>query len=93
MKIINKKLAYGLGNSYIVFCPGCNEIHRFDFRWIFDGNKQNPSFTPSLRIFDNNGTVCHSYLKNGIWEFLNDCRHNLAGKKIPLPDLPDYILN
>lgn len=31
------------------WCPGCNTLHVFDERWKFDGNYEEPTFTPSLR--------------------------------------------
>ena len=27
---------------------------------------------------------CHSYVRDGVVEFLNDCTHALAGQKVPL---------
>lgn len=35
--------------------------------------------------------VCHSFLKAGVFEFLSDCTHSLAGQHIPLPDLPTWV--
>lgn len=32
---------------------------------------------------------CHSFVRAGIWEFLGDCTHHLAGQHVPLPELPD----
>ncbi len=32
---------------------------------------------------------CHSFVRAGQIEFLSDCTHPLAGKTVPLPDLPD----
>lgn len=34
-------------------------------------------------------TVCHSFVKNGQWEFLGDCTHNLKGQIVPLPSVPN----
>lgn len=31
---------------------------------------------------------CHSYVTDGIIQFLTDCTHSLAGQSVPLPDLP-----
>jgi len=31
-------------------------------------------------------SVCHSFIRNGQIQFLNDCTHALAGKTVPLPD-------
>lgn len=35
--------------------------------------------------------VCHSFIKNGQWEFLSDCTHHLVGQTVPLVRLPDYL--
>lgn len=35
---------------------------------------------------------CHSFVRNGHWQFLNDCAHKLAGKTVPLPPLPDWVV-
>jgi hypothetical protein len=36
--------------------------------------------------FESVPTVCHSYVRNGRIEFLNDCTHALAGKTVDLPE-------
>ena len=33
--------------------------------------------------------VCHSFVKNGQWEFLGDCTHDLKGQTVPLPPFPE----
>lgn len=37
--------------------------------------------------FDSAPTVCHSWITDGQIEFLADCTHAFAGKKVSLPDL------
>ncbi len=32
-------------------------------------------------------TICHSFVRDGQIEFLNDCTHALAGKTVPLKDV------
>lgn len=34
-------------------------------------------------------TVCHSFVRNGMIEFLGDCTHALAGKTVPLTAAPE----
>jgi hypothetical protein len=34
-------------------------------------------------------SICHLFLKSGMLQFLPDSTHHLAGKTIPLPDLPE----
>jgi hypothetical protein len=31
--------------------------------------------------------VCHSFIRDGMIEFLNDCTHALAGQRVPLLDV------
>ncbi len=36
-------------------------------------------------------TTCHSFVRNGRWEFLGDCTHHLAGQTVDMVDLPDWF--
>lgn len=36
---------------------------------------------------------CHSFLRNGVWQFLGDCAHDMAGQNVPMVPLPDYLMN
>lgn len=33
-------------------------------------------------------TVCHSFVRDGQVQFLDDCMHALAGQTVPLPEFP-----
>ena len=71
-------------------CPGCGQIHLVDKRWTFNGDTENPTITPSLLVRYNYKDVakrCHSFIKEGKIQFLNDCTHELAGKTVDLPQL------
>ena len=35
---------------------------------------------------------CHSFVRNGKWEFLGDSAHKLAGQTISMVPLPDWIV-
>lgn len=35
---------------------------------------------------------CHSFIKNGVWQFLNDCDHKLAGQHVPMVPMPDWCV-
>ncbi len=73
------------GFLYIFYCPGCHTYHNFDVReggWTFDDNWDNPTFSPSLALPN-----CHLFVRNGIIDFLGDCKHHLAGQKIPMVEL------
>ena len=34
---------------------------------------------------------CHYILTAGVLNFCSDCRHELAGQSVPLPDLPPWL--
>ena len=36
--------------------------------------------------------TCHSYLRNGMFEFLGDCNHSLVNQHVPIPDLPPWVI-
>lgn len=38
--------------------------------------------------FDGNDSVCHSFVKDGMIEYLTDCTHALSGQTLPLEELP-----
>jgi uncharacterized protein DUF6527 len=45
-------------------------------------------------VLDANGKaipdICHYILTNGILNFCSDCTHEMAGKPVPLPELPEF---
>lgn len=65
------------------WCPACEEMHRLPDGWIFNGNLERPTFTPSFKH-----TGVQSEVKDGKWtgEYIRDS----AGK--PLPWCCHYIL-
>jgi hypothetical protein len=47
---------------------------------------------PSHEKIPAGGTiVCHSFLRNGVWEFLEDCTHTMAGQHVPMVDIPTWM--
>ena len=57
--------------------------------WTFDGNWERPTFWASMlankdRVIEHH-PICHSFLKNGQWEYLTDSTHTLAGQTVPVP--------
>jgi hypothetical protein len=80
--------------GYMIFCPGCKCCHGIwvdkpdpvnGCHWSFSGDLERPSFSPSLLI----SGVCHSFIRDGRIEFLSDCKHELAGKTVDLPDFDE----
>jgi hypothetical protein len=77
----------GKASGHMVFCPGCRHGHVFDERWHFNGNMEKPTFNGSmLANRDDPKTRCHSYVKDGMIQFLADCGHALKGQTVPLED-------
>ena len=58
--------------------------------WEFNGDMESLTLSPSVLVKTGGKiTQCHSFVKNGMIQFLNDCDHELAGKTVELPDI-DY---
>lgn len=59
--------------------------------WRANGPKEYGHQTPHTAdpVWGN----CHSFLRNGVWEFLGDSAHKLAGQNVPLTPLPDWAVN
>ena len=82
-------------------CPGCKNLHQLRVRadpevhpsWTWNGSVEAPTFQPSILStmgpFPNGRTeVCHSFVRDGRIEFLNDCTHSLANQTVEIPDWP-----
>lgn len=83
-------------------CPGCGYKHGFYVRreghngpiWEFNGDLEKPTVSPSILMstsWDDKPHVCHSYINNGIIQFLSDCTHKLAGQTVELPEIEIYL--
>lgn len=87
-----------LSKGFLVYCPGCKSAHPIHVArgpnnpgpcWSFNGDLERPTFAPSILSNPENHPSyprCHSYLRDGAWQFLSDCSHELAGKTIPLEE-------
>ncbi len=86
-------------------CPGCiamlggTGLHMLAVNstiktpaWTWDGDLVVPTLRPSILTGRGTPNICHSFLRAGVFEFLNDCAHSLAGKKVPMPDLPEWFI-
>ena len=87
-------------------CPGCMEmpgggsgLHMLPVTdtqgrrpsWSWDGNLEAPTLSPSILTHGRDDNRCHSFLRAGVFEFLTDSTHSLAGQHIPMPDLFDWV--
>lgn len=69
-------------------------------QWEWNGDLERPTLSPSIltRGAEHHEPalsrhVCHSFLRDGVFEFLGDCTHPLVGQRVPLPDLPDWVVS
>lgn len=80
-------------------CPGCGHAHTIPTKggqptWTFNGDVNKPTFSPSILMwYPKDGkedgehiTTCHSFVNNGMIQFLSDCKHSLADKTVELPE-------
>lgn len=84
-------------------CPGCRELSNgsglhmlpvnsphYQPSWDWNENAERPTLSPSILTQSYLG-VCHSFLVDGEFQFLDDCTHSLAGQRVPMGDLPDWF--
>lgn len=79
-------------NQLQFMCPGCKETHALNNTWQFNGNLDKPTVSPSVLVRWTMGPekishVCHSFITDGVIQFLGDCTHSLSGQKIELPEI------
>lgn len=79
--------------EFIFECPGCEYGHWFKTTgkspvWTWNGDFEKPTVNPSILITPDN-IRCHSFIKEGMIQFLSDCHHKLAGQTVPLPNVED----
>jgi hypothetical protein len=43
---------------------------------------------PNHRVAPGEKTVCHSFVRAGVWDFLGDSTHVLAGQQVPMAPWP-----
>lgn len=70
--------------------------------WQWNGDLVNVTLEPSVKTEWANPElpmvhehprgqfVCHSFLRDGQWQFLADSTHALAGQTVPMTPLPDW---
>lgn len=72
--------------AYVFWCLGCKCHHSFEVpRWTFNGDLENPTFSPSLLVDQHNPQYrCHLFVKDGHIEYLSDCHHGLANQTVKM---------
>jgi len=97
----SKIVTVGVGekfNRLSYYCSGCKTYKAIAIKgsgepgtngWAFNGDLNRPTLSPSIlnrSEINNELIVCHSFLRDGKIEFLDDCTHELAGKTVELED-------
>ena len=87
MTIVRKIQSKEGTDEYHFHCPGCGYSHWFRTKgpkpcWTWNGDMDKPTLSPSLLV--RGKYRCHSFVKNGMIQFLNDSDHKLAGATVPL---------
>ena len=92
MAVIKKIPVSETRSQYLYMCPGCGYDHAFAIKeeggnhiWNWDFEK--PTISPSLLQNWTPGKTCHSFIRNGMIQYLSDCDHHLKGQTIPLPNI------
>ncbi len=89
-----KKKLHDRKGNYTFFCPGCKDPHTITDNWKVDVDSVtvNPSvLVTSPRHYStgeevSNPVRCHSFVRSGKIQFLNDCNHSLKGQTVDLPE-------
>ncbi len=79
--------------SHIQYVCHCGSSHLIPVRdigkdgpiWEWNLNTQSPTLSPSVNASAGKEYRCHHYLRNGDLDFLRDCTHAFAGKKLYMP--------
>lgn len=51
--------------------------------WSWNGDTEKPTLKPSIRTVCRT-ILCHTFVNDGMVQFLDDCSHELAGKTLEL---------
>lgn len=71
------------GTMYLPVCLNSKE----EKSWLWNGDIFAPTLTPSVKSKigpEDNQTICHSWVREGMVEFLGDSTHEYAGQTLPL---------
>ena len=84
------------GVMLYLWCPGCEDLHGVEVdtsrttSWAWNHSFESATISPSISCMGPKG-ICHSFVRDGRWEFLTDSYHALAGQMVDLPELPDWL--
>lgn len=104
MKPVAEILELPTANRLVFKCPGCLCSHGVNVMlknsaqgplWTWNGSFERPTLSPSVHVsYDphpppDRPAVCHSFVRDGMIQFLGDCTHHLAGKTVALEPVDD----
>lgn len=72
--------------TFFHWCPACEQMHPLPDTWTFDGNLEQPTFSPSfrqLRVRD--GKDCHYNIEAGEIVWHADSWHSRTGREPMVP--------
>lgn len=88
------------GGVMVTFeCPGCRNNHgitvgcknKIGAEWTWNGDLVKPTIHPSVlsriefpRDPVRDTQICHSFIRDGQIQFLDDCTHSLSGQTVAL---------
>lgn len=91
-----------VGKYLVFRCPGCRAIHQVTIEsqrpgpvWSFNGDLEHPTISPSILVRWEGrnpykdvpiSKVCHSFVREGMIQFLGDCTHDLAGQTVAMQE-------
>lgn len=74
------------GSHLSMWCPGCDDLHAVRIGpngWTWNGDHERPTFSPSILVTGGpDDARCHSYIREGQWQFLGDCTHDKRGTTV-----------
>jgi hypothetical protein len=85
-----------------LWCPGCDDVHAIvvtgEGSWNWNADRVAPSIDPSIKVeyvMKAERSVCHSFVRDGAWQFLSDSTHKLAGQIVRMsnvtPNWPEWL--
>lgn len=97
-----RNLQGGVKAFFCPGCQEVHAVNQGGPRWQYNGNPDKPTFSPSILITykwsekcesgddpaDYEDEVCHSFVRDGMIQFLGDCTHHLSGQTVPIPEWP-----
>lgn len=92
--------------SLWMWCPACDHAKSIPVpgedgtlprnggpHWEWNGSVDAPTLNPSILQYQSGSMpLCHSFLRDGVWQFLGDCTHAMAGQNVPMVPVPDWLV-